>query len=603
MLLNDFSGGLNIRVAPSLLQPTESQVYTNIDNAAGSIRPIKGSVLHTASVNKYFAWYYAASEFIFSATAKTTVEYKDVLYSTNPGSYPTKYDGTDTYRLGIVKPSTPLTVTRLYEKGYTELTTGDLPLGTHQYILVNTVAGASGDIVTKTDITAVLTGSNDAVRILWEADTGSTNIYRLYNGTYRKVNATPVSADYDDVVYDISAGAELGAIYSETYSYVYTYYNSTNGNESAPCDPSEEIIAYEPLGSEYGNSRLDLATFTATADAQVDKFRVYRIGGALSNYTLVATLDDTATVYVDNTSDIDLAGNHVLDTLGYQEAPTDLRYMTEAYAMLFGALDDKLYYSNIAVPDAWPATNFIDFDDTITGMAPVQGGLLVFTMFKTYIVVGTTPSSFSKYLVDSEQGCLGHNTIEFVNGSVVWLSQDGLCTTTGGSAQIISLPQLGKLSLTGVQNAQVLDSVYYLAHDAGILVMDFRYNVTVRNIGLVVDWLGAYADSLYFTQGGDLYTMFAGENMAYVYKSPMLTDGSYSHLKIYKDFYIKYNGNVKVTLYVDGEVINTKELSGNKSYNLKALSGSEGYGLEIELEGTAEISEIEYKVTGRQNGR
>jgi len=602
MLINDFSGGQNIRVAPSLLNPNESQVYTNIDNAAGSIRPVKGSVLHTESIEKYFAWYYAGDEFVFSATAKTSVEFKDILYSTNIGSYPTKYDGTNIYRLGIVKPSTALTVERLYEKGYAELTTGDLPLGTHQYILVNTVAGPSGDIVTKTDIAAVLTGSNDAIQILWESDTGTTDIYRLYEGIYRKV-ATAISANYDDVIYDVSSGADLGTIYSETYTYVYTYYDSSTGIESQPCDPSDEIVAYEPLGTEYGESRLDLENFTAPTDDQVDKFRIYRLGGALTQYTLVATLDDTATIYVDNTSDLDLAGNHILDTVNYQEAPDDLMYITEAYSMLFGAVDDKLYYTNIAVPDAWPATNFIDIPDTITGIAPIQNGLMVFTFLKSYIITGNSPTTFSRFLVDSEQGCVSHSTIQFVKGSLVWLSQDGLCTSNGGKAIVISLEKLGKLSLTGVQNAQVLDNVYYLAHDVGILIFDFRHNQIVRNIDLIVDWLGSYTDNLYYTKDGTLYTMFIGDNLTYKYKSPMLTDGSYSNLKVYKDFYIKYNGDVTIKLYVDKELKNTKALSGDTCYNLKALSGAEGYGIEIELEGTAEISEIEYKALGRQNGR
>ena len=135
------------------------------------------------------------------------------------------------------------------------------------------------------------------------------------------------------------------------------------------------------------------------------------------------------------------------------------------------------------------------------------------------------------------------------------------------------------------------------------MLFSVKYFTLVRNLSTIVDWLGAYTDSLYYTKDGNLYTMFVGDALPYHYKSPMLTDGSYSNRKLYKDFYIKYSGDITIKLYVDKELINSKTLTGDKCYNLKALDNSEGYGLEIDIEGTGEVSEIEYKALGRQNGR
>ena len=77
MLLQDFSGGLNTRVAPSLLQANEAQVYTNIDNAKGSITPVLGNTSVTTGIDKYFTWYYSGEEFISSATESSFVEYRN----------------------------------------------------------------------------------------------------------------------------------------------------------------------------------------------------------------------------------------------------------------------------------------------------------------------------------------------------------------------------------------------------------------------------------------------------------------------------------------------------------------------------------------------
>jgi hypothetical protein len=500
MLLQDFSGGLNTRVAPSLLQPNQAQVYQNIDHQSGSLRPIKGHTIDTNGVDKYFTWYNYKNEYVSSTTEASFVEFKDTMYYTQLNSYPVSYDGTNTYRLGIVAPSTIVSPAR------------------------NTAGNLSG-----------------------------------------------------------------------TYTYVYTYYNSVTGIESQPCPISSNV-------SPSSESVL-VQLFVASTDPQVDTIRVYRNGGALTDYTLVGTKANDTSNYVDNIADIDVAGNHILDSWEYQEAPMYLKYIYESYAMLFGAVGDKLWYSNTGQPAYWPAVNFIDFPDNITGIASIQGGLIIFTRYKSYLITGNTPDTFSKQLLDGEQGCISHYSIKYTNNNLLWLSEDGICTTTGGMITVISLPILGIMNLQGFNNCEVYERGYYMSYADGILVFDFRYNTMVKFIDIKVDWLHRHDGVLYASILGDAYSMFSGSDMTYKYKSPILTDGSYSMRKDYKDFYIKYNGPIILKIYVDGELKNEKELTGNSCYNLKALASSSGYGLEIEIEGTGEVSEIEYKALGRQNGR
>ena len=121
-----------------------------------------------------------------------------------------------------------------------------------------------------------------------------------------------------------------------------------------------------------------MSNIVASSDPQVDKKRLYRVGGNVATFTLVATLDNAVTSYVDEISDTDLSST-LLQSTTYDTAPGGLKYLTEAYAMLFGAVGPKLYFTPIGVPNAWPATNYIDFSEDITGIGVVANGLLVLT--------------------------------------------------------------------------------------------------------------------------------------------------------------------------------------------------------------------------------
>ena len=600
MLLQDFSGGKNTRVAPSLLAPNEAQIYENIDGSSGSIVPLKDNTLDTSTIDKFFTYYYAEEEFVGKTAETSFVEYRGKLYFTQLSGIPQVYDGTTTKQLGITPPGNTPSVTGLFPPAASTQSgsSGDLTTGVYKY-QVKWTAIIGGEVEGGYEYVEIDVVEGEEVVIdmsAYSAYFSVVVVYREYEGTYRLVSNTGLIATDDTL--DISAEIASSAGAPTALSYCYTYYNSATGLESAPSEIGDSVIF-----SSLVSFPMYVRSLLTSSDPQVTHIRVYRLGGALTSYTLLAEIPTASTSYVDILLDIEIAGNHVLDSYLNIVPPSGLKYLTEAYAMLFGATDDKLYYSNIAQPSSWPATNFIDFEGDITGIGVLQIGLVVFTEFKAYLITGNSPDTFSKQLLDGEQGCLSHYTIQFIANSLLWLSQDGICTTAGGPVEVISLPKLGKLTLTGVLNAQVLDRVYYLGHSGGILAADFRHNLLFRDLDLVPDWLGSYKDTLFISKTNNIYSLFTGADLTFHYKSPVLTEGAYSQLKSYKDFYIKYNGNITIKLYVDGTLVNTKVLTGDKCENLKALDSASGYGLEIDIEGTGIVSEIEYKVLGRENGR
>jgi len=377
-----------------------------------------------------------------------------------------------------------------------------------------------------------------------------------------------------------------------TYSYLYTYYNKNEDIESSGSTISEEI--------EVENRSVVILDLKASTDPQVTHIRLYRLGGTLQQYSLVDELPNDDSSYKDTKSDSLIAGNEVYDNATYGTPPKGLKYLTMAYAMFFGAYEDKLYYSNIAQPNQWPVTNFIDFDDTVTGIGIIQSGIIVTTKYRTHIITGNSPSTLSKFIIDSSVGCVNHYTMKSVKNTLLWVSNDGVCACSGAKVEILSQKQLGNVKLT-TKNAVVKDNIYYLLCGDYILCFDFRYNAVVRKLPVTGDWLAIGKNDLYLSRNTDLYKMFASEKYAYMsYKSPILTNGSYTNRKVYKDIYINYNGDLRIDAIIDGKNAGTINLSGEGVYNMKTAVNKEGYGISFHIQGRGIVNSIEYLVEGRQ---
>lgn len=380
---------------------------------------------------------------------------------------------------------------------------------------------------------------------------------------------------------------------SGTMQYTYTYYNSVDATESQPSVYSPDLVCL--------NSRVNI-TLVASTDPQVDKIRLYRLGGAITTPIMVVELNNTSQTYEDNIADINLT-NVALDSFTNAPAPTGLKYLIEAFSVFFGVLDDKLYYSDTAFPNYWNEFFFIDFPENITGLGLTQNGLLVFTKYKTYIVTGNSPSTLSKYLLNGNQGCILHKSIQYVDNTLMWLSTDGLCISTGGDIQVISRDKLDKLSIVPIASI-VYDDVYYLAHTTGILVSDFRFGGVFRAMNTVAKGFAIYNDTLYACINDLLYsvgTKALTETM--VWKSPEYPDGSISNLKNYKSIYVSSTGSLTFKTYIDKLLVNTTALdSGSQEIKLPQ-NRRNGYTIQFEVIGTGTLTEIEYKLEGRQNGK
>lgn len=634
MKLQLFDGGQNSRRAPHFIEANQAVEYFNIDNSTGELRPVAKALKTRLAKGKYAYYFDKDNVWVDPASHTDYAVLEDKLYYTSGGSAYKVVDGV-TQPLGISPPSTAPSISKGYEvKQLAEVTVtnntgGNLPNDALHYVLVNinssgkyskglhirvAVSLTQNASVTTSDydpsfweaITSVNTSDSKDRKVVFKAWRGSlmgiAKLFRLHDDGFHLV--ATITSKYqvvEDTVYDISSNELLdndnfGPL-DGTYSYVYTFYDNNKGVESAPSAVSAEL---KVLGGA-----IQIGNLAISSNSTVTHKILYRVGGNVGEFTQVAKLANSVTSYLDEGKDTDL-GDTQLSSDSYDAPPSGLKYLIEAYAMLFGVVDTKLYYTPIGVPDAWPGDYYIEIGETITGIGAAANGLLVFTKYKTYLISGTGPTSLIKYLLSGDQGCLSHYSIATTQGSLFWASTDGICTSNGGIPQVVTKSVLGKISLDPVK-AVVFDEVYYcLNSDGNVLAIDYRYS------GAVIKWLEPGVDSLvvandklYGHLDGYLYELFASTELeSFKYKSPRLTEGVATVLKTYKKIFIYSKGVIELKVYIDDVLVAVGNYTDEDTHTIQVPQELQrGCFIQFEVTGTGTVYEISYDAGGSKNGQ
>lgn len=637
MKLQQFDGGVATRLDPQLLNNNQGVVYENIDNAKGTLTPVKDKLATAIEVTQYNKYYNAGDEWLSADRLTDFLEFQGVMYLTNRFDKPQKYSDGEYNFLGIDLPILAPTVDNVSKAQPLEDITvlnktdsGDLPASDFDYMLFNikdgvystpfkftvyasttTATRAQGEVIAFSELSRYgrnpITTEDDPLnravefKKLFGTIADEARLYRFYDGAWRLLKIFNDKTDtFIDNVFDVSNKAELDedAItpFNGTYQYVYTFYNSNDGTESAPSPLSPEI--------EVDSGVIELTLPNTSDDPQVTNKRLYRVGGNIAQFTLVEELEADVTDYTDSLGDTELDGR-LLESDNYYPAPKGLSFLAEAYAMLFGAVGTSLRFTPIGVPNAWPPEFEIQFDADITGLGPVANGLLVFTRTKTYIVTGTGPTSLAQQSLRGDQGCISFESIaEAYAGTIIWASEDGLCTSSGNNVQSLTKGFLGEIKLTPVK-AVVNDEVYYCHNDDGsILAWDYRFNTIPKWLNLDTKSLAIALGELYGYKDGLLYLLYKDtNNTSMKYKSPRFVEGSFSGNKTYKKVYVRSEGDIIINIIIDDEQVASFNLTGIETHQLQVPQQLQrGYSIQFEVEGTGIVHEIEYVASPRQNG-
>jgi hypothetical protein len=416
---------------------------------------------------------------------------------------------------------------------------------------------------------------------------------KKYSGSveYRLGIVSPITGIQLTLPSPLSAGVLTG-----TYQYVYTYYNSNDGTESMPSDLVGEITVV--------TKRIQLSAIATSNDPQVDSIRLYRIGGTLTDFTLVTTLTSDVTSYIDNISDTAVDGR-ILESTYNNEGPDKLQYLTEYNGVFFGSVKDKLYYTLKGEFNYWPSTNYLDFEAEITGIGETPSGLVVFTRYKCWLVLETASNIFKATILSGDQGCISHQSIVQFKNTILFVSTDGICGTSGITVDVLTRSHADKLELD-VVNAILHDEVYYVQQvDGSTYALTLKLKVRLKKFDLGITRLIRAEDVLYGFVNGELYSLFTNDDYEELtYLSPLLVDSAYTSLKTYKNIYLRYNGNIKIEVYITDTLVKTKEYTGVATADIKVPQLKQnGYSIQFKITGTGTVSELEYKAMDRQNGR
>ncbi|BAM63139.1 hypothetical protein [Edwardsiella phage IW-1] len=626
MKLQQFNGGLHTRPRPQFIDLSQGVVYENINQEAGSLAPVMLPKDSGQAVLPYHTFYVAGNKWVSSNIQRYYVEFQKTLYWCDGIGLPQKLNmrGAQT-NLGLAAPSTKASFRAVDNPGVvsdvevkrTEAAGSGLPSELHVYVIVNVDGDAFSNALqltvdTKGTVNTIAESTpKPIIQPKINSDTSTTKyqvsigqvkgvtigsggvqVYRQYNNKFRLVGTiTNGTATVADTVYDIGTNLELdftkfGALQG-VYQYVTTFVNSNDGAESAPSALSEELDL-KGGGSIYAYG------FPQSEDRQVDKMRLYRVGGNLGEFTLVKELPIATLDYTDATSDASLPGT-LLTTQNAAPAPAGLKYMREAYAMLFAAEGSKLRFTPVGRPNEWPETFFLQYDADITGIAPVANGILVFTEYRTHIVTGNGPSVLSTYLLSGDQGCISNESIQFVGAEALWVSSDGICVSSGAQINVITRELLGKLDIRPVDSA-VYDGQYYVMTDSGLIYC--INNGTVKHFRFDISSLAVANDKLYGYNNGTLWELFASTDPAVMrFKSALMTEGSFTLNKVYKKIFTYSAGHIIIRILINGTIVVERVLSGEDSFDIQVPQELQrGFNLQFEVEGTGEVSELEYVV-------
>jgi len=607
MVIADFSGGKSSRLSPNLIGLNEATICENVDLTAGTLKPLKGNKAtnNTISLDTPNFTYFKGN-YIARGSGSTFVEFNDSLYIADAVNTIVKTtDGINFYELGLNSPSSILSGTSSFSVTFSlsESSGGDVVFTADTYDYLVQYKTTAGAISYEEKSITVSTGATSiTLNISSMTNLDEVSLYRKYESKYRFIGSTKTIPSIVDSIFDISTNS-ITTPYEEllgSRQYVYTYYSSITNIESAPSGYSDDI--------NLDTNEVTITGFVPSSDGTVDMIRLYRLGGTLTNLYLVAEIPVNSTSYLDVLSDIDVLNNDTpLETQGFIKPKDGLRFLTEYNAALFATVDSTLYFSNPGLVDNWTEFNYIVFPEHITGLGATQNGLLIFSRNKTWILTGSDLTTYSKFLLNGSQGCITHSTIAYVDNYLLWQSLDGICSSTGSNIELISWPKLGKVSVNPI-TAEVYESQYFLFHTDGVIVVDFRAGVKFFTLDLIIR--GAYYnptfDKLYILKSGDIgmYEYNTSNTLLdYTYRTGWLSDNGITNYKTYKDIYIQSKGSGEIDLYLDGNLVVTRQVVDGFNTIRYPQGDTKGYYAEFELRGSNEIIEIYFITEGRQNGK
>lgn len=315
------------------------------------------------------------------------------------------------------------------------------PTGTS--LIVSIVKNGIPAGAAKTSI--LLNGTNTFISLgsssdLWgttfsPGDINNTNFGISIQGTNSSASSAQWSVDFVRITVFGTGGPTIAVsgsagTFSATvgYQYVFAYGNSSSGAVSNPTPPSASTGIF--------TNKLNVAvTLTASTDPQVNQIRVFRTkdGGSTFFELPISPFSNTSTNILDNSPDSSLnlfSFFLVSPTFSNSPPPAGLINLTYHLNRIWGSVGNFVYYAG--GPDtllgngaeAFPPSNVFPFPSPVKKLVPISNGLLVFTTDDTWVIVGTTNSTFYSMIYQEGLGILSWNALDIAGSNIFMYTSD-----------------------------------------------------------------------------------------------------------------------------------------------------------------------------------
>lgn len=207
----------------------------------------------------------------------------------------------------------------------------------------------------------------------------------------------------------------------------------------------------------------------------------------------------------------------ILESDEFDPPPDNLEGLTAIQnQILCGFVGNKLYFSEIAKPHAWPARYTQIIEHQIVGIAPLGGSALVMTNGYPYVVQGSDPASLSVSRVDVLYPCLNRRSIVAMNYGVVYSTHDGLAVAAPGGTQLVTRLLYNNDTWQTDLNpstvvAEYYGDAYFASHSTGSFVFERDERVGGYFVStpyqFTASWYDEATGKLYYASGvdGDVY--------------------------------------------------------------------------------------------------
>jgi hypothetical protein len=241
----------------------------------------------------------------------------------------------------------------------------------------------------------------------------------------------------------------------------------------------------------------------------------------------------------------DFDSRNLLDILGsdeYDAPPKNLQGLTSVQNnILVGFVGNTLYFSEPALPHAWPNRYATPIASDIVALGVVGGSLLVLTKSYPYLVAVRDPAAgVSVDRIDALYPCLNAQSVVTMGYGIVWSTNDGLAvySPSSGAALITKMLYNNDTWTTDIDPttvaAEYYGENYFASHSTGSFV--FEQDTKVG--GFFVDTGPVFTASWYDTQTGRLYYASGTQGDVYEWddlRQPALTMDWKSKVIVTKD--------------------------------------------------------------------